>query len=357
MKWIVAGGGTGGHFFPAFEFAKALVNNGDDVLFIGVKRGIESKLLPGTGLRYTLIEFEGVRGRGLRGILSLLKLPFAIISVVTTMAFYKAEAVFLTGGYASIPVAIGALIMGLPIVLHEQNSIPGLASLIIARFADVVLVTFSESSKFFRTHKIVHTGNIIREDFFRVRYSSRVSPFTVFVVGGSLGARRINQVFCSILPLLKKLNVRIFHQTGKYSYDEVNKEYSRIGYEYATVEEFFSKPWEILQNVSLVVSRCGSGSISELVVAGKVAVLIPYPYAVSDHQYYNALYVSKMAPFVVIREVDLEGTLLYAFILKFYLDRRLLASSTKYIKGSIPVCSGRRLLNIVFSEIWRGEDE
>lgn len=341
MRWIVAGGGTGGHFFPALEVAKALIDNGDQVVYIGVRRGIEARIMPSTGIDHHFIDFEGVRGRGIKAFSALAKLLPSLISVFRVFRKFRPDAVFLTGGYVSIPVFLVALILGVPIFIHEQNSIPGLSNVVISGFARKVFVTFEESIRYLRGFKFIVSGNVVREEFFRERYPTK-SSFNLLVLGGSLGARSINRALIGILDKLKVLNVRIFHQTGRLDYEEVVKAYKELSYDNAFIFDFHDKPWDLLKSATIVVSRAGSSTITEIVLAGRCAILVPYPYAASNHQFFNASIISKLAPVWILEDKDLDK--LFSLLFLYYTDRRRMVKVEDKTRGCFIIGSAKGIV-------------
>lgn len=322
MRWIVAGGGTGGHFFPALEVAKGLIREGDQVLYVGVRRGIEARIMPSTGISHRLIDFEGVRGRGIKALSAMIKLLPSLMNVFGIFREFRPDAVFLTGGYVSVPIFLVALILGVPIFIHEQNSVPGLSNVVISGFARKVFVTFEESIRYLRGFKFILSGNVIREEFLNETYPTK-SSFNLLVLGGSLGARSINRTLIGILDKLKALNVRILHQTGRLDYKEVVEAYKRLSYDNAFTFDFHDKPWDLLKSATIVVSRAGSSTITEVVLAGRCAIFVPYPYAVSDHQFFNARIISKLAPVRILEDKNLDR--LFSMLFLYYMDRRKMA--------------------------------
>ncbi|MGB9668153.1 MAG: UDP-N-acetylglucosamine--N-acetylmuramyl-(pentapeptide) pyrophosphoryl-undecaprenol N-acetylglucosamine transferase [Thermosulfidibacteraceae bacterium] len=341
MRWIVTGGGTGGHFFPAFEVMKFLRERGEDVLYLGVKRGIEASIIPKSGIPYRLFDFEGVRGRGVRSIFALLKLIPSVIEVAKVFAHFKPDLVFMTGGYVSVPVFIVAFIKDIPIFIHEQNSIPGSSNILTSKFAKGVFVTFEESLKHFKNDRLFVSGNVIREEFFKETYPLR-SYIRLLVIGGSLGARSINKAVVGMLQLLKRLNIEILHQTGRLDYDGIVESYKDLGYSNAKVFPFYDRPWELLKEATLIVSRAGSSAISEIVLAGRCAIIVPYPYAAGNHQLVNAKILQRLAPIRILEDHELG--MLFREIFLYYINRRRLVKCCSKIKRAIIIGKARDIV-------------
>lgn len=351
MKWVVAGGGTGGHFFPALQVAKSLRSLGDEVLFLGVRRGIEAQRVPKEGFPIGFVPFEGFRGRGLRSFRALVLLPLAVVKAVTSMRAFGAQAVFITGGYASIPAAFGSLILGIPCFLHEQNSVPGWANVLSSVFAKGIFVTFRESATFFRSGRMFHSGNVLREEFLRMDFSfPRMGSFHLLVLGGSSGARTINRAVCEVVDLFRRLGIKVTHQTGKLDFEWVDESYKRVG-QGQKVLPFIEEMACALKEASFVVSRAGATTLSELSYAGRGAVLVPYPFAVGDHQKLNAEIFARGKGAWVIDNGSFTGEELLKRLLLVFFNRRRLLAMAKRARGAVKVCSAKALVERMKNEV------
>ncbi len=348
MRWVIAGGGTGGHFFPALEVALRLRDEGDEVLFLGVPKGIEARLGPKYGLKLELLQVEGFRGRGLRGVLSLLKLPLAVAKAVRSVG--KSDGVFVTGGYASFPVALAAFIAGKPLWVHEQNSVPGWTNLFASFFAHEVWVTFKSSAKFFMRKKVFHTGNILRKEFEHLKFAPPVlSTFRLLVLGGSSGARTINEVVVRSLNTLDAAGVEVHHQVGSIDMERVRQVYA--GFKRHRLEEFIEDMVAAYRKCTFLVSRAGATTLSELSCVGRGALLVPYPYAVGDHQKLNALEVAKGKGAFVVDNSELTPELLCRLVLSVFYRKRLAFYMAKGMRGSVKVCSAKNCVERMKNEL------
>ncbi len=344
----MAGGGTGGHFFPALELARALKRAGDEVLFVGVRRGIEAKKAPEEGFPIRFVPFEGVRGRGIGALFrALFKLPVSVALCVGAFVSTRASGALLTGGYTSFPVAVAAMIAGRPFFVHEQNSVPGWSNLIISRFAREVWVSFEGSARRF-AGRVRHTGNVVRRGFFGPFKPPRSSPFVLLVLGGSLGARSINRAVADAASLLCSLGVRLVHQTGSADAGWVAEAYRGIS---AEAVEFIEDMPSAVFGASFVLSRAGATTLFELATAGRGALLVPYPHAVGDHQRVNAQEVAKRGGAVVLDNSQCTGERVVRELLPFVFNRRLVLAVAKRMRGSLRGCLADRLVEGVRREV------
>ncbi len=348
---MVAGGGTGGHFFPAAEVALRLKKLGDEVLFVGVRRGIEARLAPKYGLPLAFVPFEGMRGRGVKAAKALLKLPYALVKTVGLVRRFRPDVVFCTGGYASLPLGLVAFLSGVPLYIHEQNSVPGWANLLLSRVAREVWVSFEESAVRFKGAKVVHTGNVVRKSFADSSFTlPSLKRFRLLVFGGSSGARTINRAVCSALPALLKLGIELTHQVGGLDMEWVREEYNRCGAPYTPVE-FIEGMLEEYRRASLVLCRAGATSLFELSCVGRGAFLVPYPYAVGDHQRINAEVLASRGAAQVIDNSRLTGEELIKRLVRLFFNRRILVVMAERMFRSLKVCSLDRELGRVRGEV------
>ncbi len=312
MKMIIAGGGTGGHLFPgvaiAEEFLKRDKENG--VLFIGTERGLEAKVLKDLGFELRLITIEGVKGRGLRSLVALIKIPWSLLQSFGIIRSFSPDVVIGVGGYASGPAVMAACLMGIRTAIAEQNALPGVTNRILAKFVRRIFVSFSESLKWMPPEKTVVSGNPIRSGFFETRSDSGKAGdrFTVLVFGGSQGAHRINEAVKDALPHLKEWRdrLRFIHQTGEKDAGDMEKAYREQGMD-AEVFPFIRDMASAYSKADLLICRAGATSIAEITACGKAAVFIPFPFAVNDHQTGNARVLVEAGAAEMIAEKGLDG--------------------------------------------------
>ena len=330
MKVIIAGGGTGGHLFPGIALAEEFLRRNRDhrILFIGTKKGLEAKVLSGLGFALQTIDVEGIKGRGLiRSAKALLGIPKSFIQSFRIIRLFSPDLVIGVGGYASGPAVMAAHWMGIRTVLAEQNALPGLTNRILGRFVDRVFLSFSETKKWFRKEKVSMTGNPIRTRFFMEK-KNILRPqglFTLLVFGGSQGAHTINQTMMAALDHLKpmKSRLKIVHQTGSKDLEEIRKAYQASGMN-AEVLPFIMDMASAYQSADLLICRAGATSIAEITASGKAAILIPFPYAVEDHQTKNAEVLVRAGAAEMIPEKELSGQRLADVIKRYYEQPELL---------------------------------
>ncbi|MGE5841949.1 MAG: undecaprenyldiphospho-muramoylpentapeptide beta-N-acetylglucosaminyltransferase [Deltaproteobacteria bacterium] len=324
---IVAGGGTGGHLFPGVAVAKEMVRRfeGGEILFVTGKRKMESEVLQKTGFRQTSIAVEGMKGKGLlRGAWAGLKLPWSFLQSLWIIREFSPHLVLGVGGYSAGPLCLAGRVLGVPSAIHEQNSFPGITNRLLCRVVNRVFISFEASRQHFSGRSIHLTGNPIRPEFVtsETRLSRSGKPFTVVVVGGSQGARAVNEAFVEAAALLKMRNkpCRVIHQTGELDYERVAALYKEKGLE-AEVRPFIQDMAGLYREADLVVSRAGAGAVFEMAAMGKPSLLIPYPFAANRHQETNAQFLVEAGAAEMILQENLSGELLADRLVKLMEDR------------------------------------
>jgi UDP-N-acetylglucosamine--N-acetylmuramyl-(pentapeptide) pyrophosphoryl-undecaprenol N-acetylglucosamine transferase len=312
MKMIIAGGGTGGHLFPGVAIAEEFLRRDGEnrVLFIGTEKGLESRVLKDLGYDLRTVTIEGLKGRGLRAVRALFKIPWSLIQSAGIIRAFFPDMVIGVGGYASGPAVMAAWFMGIPTAVAEQNALPGVTNRILSRFVRRVFVSFTESLKWLPAEKTGVTGNPIRAGFFKGTGAGRMKDgrFVVLVFGGSQGAHRINEAVMEALPCLEPLKdrLRFIHQTGGRDGEAVKEAYRQRGIE-AEVLPFIRDMALAYGSADLLICRAGATSIAEITACGKAAVFIPFPYAIHDHQTGNARVLVEAGAAEMIAEKDLDG--------------------------------------------------
>ena len=311
MRLLIAAGGTGGHVFPGLAIAEELRAQDPDsaVLFVGTVAGIEARLVPGHGYPLEVIAASGLRRVGLLGVLrGLLRLPAALLRSARIVRRFSPDVVVGIGGYASAPVVLAAALLGRPTVLAEPNSIPGLANRVLGRFARVVCVAFESAGVAFVRRKVRVTGNPVRRG---LRETAAVVPRdggsapALLVMGGSQGARGLNRLVADALLLLARRSVafRATHQVGAADLDAMRARYAEAGIAVETTA-FIDDVAAAYRRADLVIARSGATTVAELEVTGRPAVLVPYPFAVDDHQWHNARPLVDAGAALSFREGD-----------------------------------------------------
>ncbi|MBI4205888.1 MAG: undecaprenyldiphospho-muramoylpentapeptide beta-N-acetylglucosaminyltransferase [Betaproteobacteria bacterium] len=305
---MIMAGGTGGHIFPALSVADYLRAQGWNIVWLGARSGMEGTLIPPRGYTMAWVRFSGIRGKGL---LSLVLLPLNLL-----IAFWQsARAIFLhrpdvvlgMGGYVAFPGGMMASLLNRPLVIHEQNSVAGLANRVLARLADRILAAFPGA--FGTRVAAAWVGNPVREDIAALeppeaRLRGRSGRLQLLVIGGSLGAQVLNETVPRALAQMpQETRPRVTHQSGTAHIAALHENYRRAGVA-AELVPFIDDMAARYAAADLVVCRAGATTIAELAAAGIASVLVPYPHAVDDHQMVNARYLVERGAAVLIRQSE-----------------------------------------------------
>jgi len=308
---MIMAGGTGGHIFPALAVADHLRAQGWSVVWLGVRGGMEERIIPPRGYTMAWVRFSGVRRRGL---IAIALLPFNLL-----VAFWQgARAIFAhrpdivlgMGGYVSFPGAMMASFFNRPLLIHEQNSVAGLANRVLAKLADRVMTTFPGA--FGEATAVIWTGNPVREEIVAMappenRYAARAGQLRVLVMGGSQGAQVLNTVVPDALALIAtESRPRVLHQAGAAHQDAVLARYQERGVA-AEVVRFIDDVAARYAETDLIICRAGATTIAEIAAAGIASVLVPYPHAVDDHQTINARFLAERRAALLIPQGELTA--------------------------------------------------
>lgn len=312
--FLLMAGGTGGHVYPALATAKALQHYGDSVVWMGSKNGMEEDIVGAAGIPFNGLSIKGLRGKGkLSFALAPFLLLFSLMQALKVMRRVNPDCVLGMGGFASGPGGVAARLLGKPLVIHEQNSIAGMTNRWLSRIANKVLEAFPHAFPVAVETQL--TGNPLREEISRMYYepkrvveSGRV--MRILVLGGSLGAARLNEsVPLAIASLDQRVMPEVWHQTGKNKHAQAQASYQREGVR-AKVTEFIDDMSEAYRWADFVICRAGALTVSELCAVGLGGILVPYPYAVDDHQTLNAKTMESAGAAWILQQRDLDpGTL------------------------------------------------
>lgn len=326
-SFVMTGGGTGGHVFPALAVARVLRERGHRLLFVGTREGMESRLVPESGFEIEFIRSGGLKRVGLkRQIQTAALLPASIGSAWQLLRRFRPGAVFSTGGYVAGPVMLAALLCGIPLVVMEPNALPGLATRRVAGRVYRALVGFEATRAWFPPGKCEVTGLPVRPEFFDMQ-SKREGVFTVLITGGSRGARTLNRASRESWDLFRrsKTPVRIVHQTGAAEYESLAKAFSTSNIE-GQVVAFIQNMPEAFADADLVVGRAGAGAVNEIAAAGMASVLVPLPFAADDHQRRNAEVLLEAAAARMVPDREMNGGRLFKEIESLRQNREELES-------------------------------
>jgi UDP-N-acetylglucosamine--N-acetylmuramyl-(pentapeptide) pyrophosphoryl-undecaprenol N-acetylglucosamine transferase len=313
FRFIMAGGGTGGHIFPALAVAKLLREQGHDVLFIGTKQGMEARLVPEANFPIEFIQVGGLNRVGLmRQLKTLVELPLSSGAVTGILGTWKPDAVFSMGGFVAGPTVIAAVLRRVPLVIMEPNAIPGFTNRRLAPFVYRALVGFEDTARWFPSGKTEVTGLPIRAEFFQIEHRTP-GKFTLLITGGSRGARKLNAASRESWPFFRKNGtpICIIHQTGPAEHAALAAEFQESGLE-GEVLPFIKDMPGTFSEADLVLARSGAGSVAELAAAGMPSILVPLPFAADDHQRKNAEAFVKAGAAGMVLDGELSGERLYA---------------------------------------------
>lgn len=323
MRVIFAGGGTGGHLFPGLAVAREFQRRDakTEILFVGTEQGIEFRVLPKEGFRLETLAVKGMKGRGARGFLdALYGVPAGLLRSLSIIGKFRPDCVIGLGGYASGPFLLAAKLKRIRCAIMEQNLRPGFTNKFLARWMDRVFTAYSQSASYFPGARVVETGNPVR--WRALPQVHRGEKFALLIFGGSAGARRINYAVVEALKLLGDLNaaMSITHQTGPLDYAAIKAAYGGLPFE-ALVTPFIDQMDQAYARADLVLCRAGATTVAELTVFGKAAILVPFPYAIYDHQRGNAQALQERGAAEMILDQELNGKILAERIRAYLSDR------------------------------------
>lgn len=316
QKFLISGGGTGGHIFPAISIANALKKRLPDceILFVGALGRMEMERVPAAGYPIEGLPVSGFDRKNMfRNIRVLWNLANSLVLARRIIRRFKPDVAIGVGGYASAPTLRAASAFGVPTVIQEQNSYAGVTNKLLAKKAKRICVAYEGMERFFPKDKIVLTGNPVRQDLFTVApktveayqfFNFDPKKKTILIVGGSLGARTINQSIIAGLEKLAKTDIQIIWQTGKFYIENARKAAEPFANANLLVTDFVSRMDLAYSIADLVISRAGASSISELCLLAKPVILVPSPNVAEDHQTQNALALVRKDAAVMIKDVD-----------------------------------------------------
>jgi len=310
LRFLIAGGGTGGHIYPAIAVAEELkrADRRCRILFVGTREGLEKKIVPSAGFHLDFIRVGGLKGKSIGMTLrNVMLLPIAMLGTMRILLTFRPHVTLGVGGYASGPVVLFSALLRIPTMIHEQNVIPGATNRLLGRFVKNIAVSFSETAGAFKKQVTV-TGNPVRGGFTRIAAREKKEGFHVLFFGGSRGAAALNRATVRALPLLAASGepVHLTIQTGEQDYEMVAKAFTKSGIP-GTVTPFITDMAKNMEAADLLVCRAGATTLAEIMAAGRAAILIPFPQAVHNHQEINARALERKGGARVVLEKDLTG--------------------------------------------------
>ena len=344
---LIMAGGTGGHVYPALAVAQKLREAGNHVVWMGVRHGLEAEVVSASGIELHFVSVSGVRRKGVSPwLLAPFRVLRALLQALGVVWKIKPRVVLGMGGFASGPGGVAAWLLRRPLLIHEQNAAPGLTNRLLSKIATVVLESFPES--FPSRCKAVRTGNPVRVEILDIeapqtRLLGRNGPLRLLVLGGSLGAQRLNEVVPEAIKWLPdSVSIDVRHQTGRRHLESTTARYQALALD-VVPDAFIDDMGEAYAWADLAVCRAGAMTISELAAAGVPAVLVPFPHAVDDHQTLNARYLAQAGGAVLLPEHQLEAQRLSELVAEFHGARGRLAD----MAGKARACSLRDATNDV----------
>ena len=330
---LVMAGGTGGHIFPGIAVAEELVKKGWKVHWLGTAERMEAEIVPKNGYPISFINIAGIRNKGWQ---TWLKTPFKILQSVMqsiqVLKEVKPDVVLGMGGYASAPGGVAAWLLRIPLVLHEQNAVAGMTNRFLSRIATKTLSAFPGAFSDRVTPNVV--GNPLRSDIISIENVMPEQPATskkVLVVGGSLGAKILNDVVPQAIKQIKVQSIDVWHQTGGGNEQAVLTSYQDFGLpeEKVKVTEFIDDMASAYQWADVVVCRAGALTVSELAMAAKPAIFVPLPHAVDDHQTKNAMYLVECGAAKLIAQKEFNGTTLGQMLNSLFISDKVVQQMSK----------------------------
>ncbi len=356
MKVIIAGGGTGGHLFPAVALGEELVRERPDteVLYVGTRYGFEAKWLPKTQHRYELYDVHGLMGgRGaMARVKSIAELARAIVLARATLKRFSPDLVVMAGGYASAPMGVAAILARTPLVLMEQNTTPGFSNRMLWRFADKICIAFAESAAHFSPSKVVVTGIPVRYQPRADRRPISDSPLQILVLGASTGAHRLNMGVLKAFEIWRNnvINFVVTHQTGEADEELVRAQYRNLPLQ-AEVTPFIDDVPGALSRSDLVIARSGGGTVTDVALAARPAIFVPYPFHRDRQQFHNARVIERAGGAVIVDDDDNLGVNLAREIERLASDRELLQVMGEKAHGAVPADAARRIAQVCFEVV------
>lgn len=323
MRVILVGGGTGGHLFPGLAVAREFQrrNAMTEILFVGTQQGIEARVLPQEGFKLELIPVRGLKGRGLSGWLdALYGIPAGLWRSLGIIRKFHPDLVIGLGGYASGPFLVAAKLKRLRCAVMEQNLRPGFTNKALGPWVDRVFTSYAGSAAYFPRATVLETGNPVR--WSRLPAYEGSGQFTLLIFGGSAGAHRLNLAVVEALRKLPDLasGLQLIHQTGEADFPAIQQAYGSLPFS-AEVRPFIEKMDEAYARADLVICRAGATTVAELTAFGKAAILVPYPYAIYDHQRWNAKAMADRGAAEMVLDRELSGEKLAERIRAYVTDR------------------------------------
>ncbi len=321
-RLMIMAGGTGGHIYPALAIAELWRGGGGEVVWLGTRGGLESRLVPEAGIPVEWIQIGGLRGKGFTTLLSApFRLLRALLQSLRAVRRQRPDVVLGMGGFVAGPGGVASWILGVPLVVHEQNAIAGLTNRLLSHLASQVLEAFPGT--FPATGSVVCTGNPVRSVLTGVAPAEAHQPLRLLVLGGSLGAQRLNQLVPEMAAALRPdEELEIYHQTGNSNLEEARSGYLQRGLPAGggggiRIVPYIENMVEAYEWSDLVLCRAGAMTVSELAATGRAAILVPFPHAVDDHQTANGRFLESRGAALLVQQEEMDGNRLLRMVRQF----------------------------------------
>ncbi|MCC2626251.1 MAG: murG [Burkholderiales bacterium] len=354
-KIIFTAGGTGGHIFPALAVAKLCIPE-YDVLWVGAKNGIENKIVSEHHIPIQNIKISGLRKKGIRRLIWMpFLLLYAFVQAFILILRARPDVIVGFGGYATFPICFMGSLLRIPVIIHEQNSVPGLSNKVLSYLVNKVIVAFPDV---LTGKKTLLLGNPVRNDISsiavpEIRYSARQGGLNILVLGGSLGAKVFNDILPEVFYMVENKQAgyiaSIIHQVGKGDRESVENEYRKFGINNVNVINFIDNMADMYANVDLLICRSGASTVSEVSACGVAAIFVPYPYAVDDHQKYNALNLVENKASIMFIQSELNAQKLADTLVT--LDRNKCADMASIARSLAITNSSDKIKEVITSYI------
>ncbi len=320
-RLMIMAGGTGGHIYPALAVAELWRENGDEVVWLGTRAGLEARLVPEAGIVVEWISIHGLRGKGLLSLLAApLRLLYAMMQSLVAVRRQHPDLVLGMGGFVSGPGGVASWILRKPLLIHEQNAVAGLTNRLLSHISSQLLEAFPGT--FPRSYRVISVGNPLRRGLSGLAAASPHRPLRLLVLGGSLGAQRLNQLVPQMVRMVPAGELEVYHQAGGNNLGETELEYQHCGVEWEDRDETRIVPYienmaEAYRWADLVLCRAGAMTVSELAVVGRPSILVPFPFAVDDHQTANGRFLERCGAALLVQQSELDGNRLYEIVMRF----------------------------------------
>jgi len=345
QKLMIVAGGTGGHIFPGIAVAEYLIKQGWQVVWLGTSDRMEAEVVPKHGLDIRFIDVKGVRGNGLKRLIKAPLMVFkAILQARKVMKQENPDVLLGMGGYVTGPAGIAAKTLGIPLIVHEQNAVAGMSNKLLAKFSNQVLGAFPGA---FPEIDYQVVGNPVRESVVNIKHEPLIESCRILVVGGSLGAKVLNDELPAVFSQLNKVKpIAVWHQTGKGNLGTVKGSYQELSLK-AKVEQFIDDIDAAYAWADIVVCRSGALTVSEIAAAGKMALFVPFPHAVDDHQTANAQFLVSNKAALILQQRDLNQQSLIDLLQPFIEQPELIKDMADKAKSNAQLDATEQVANYI----------